>query len=173
MRWGDVRSGPVGDDEVWVNANHPRARRRFKLAVLSGGDSRPAGVWTRSGRGASVISAPASVVLVRITARFDGRSENFIVRCGTQGDSGLIVNELMGTSWGLTRYDGLHPARGRYGSRSGQPCGGFVIERSTGASWTFAQSTAQGMQFRMTSAGNYADDEAAVEAALRKAAAAR
>lgn len=165
--------GLSGHDEVWVNANHPRARRRFKLVVLSGGDSRPSGVWTRSGSGASVISAPASVVLVRITARFNGRIENFIVKCGTQGDSGLIVNEILGTSRGQTRYDGLHPARGQYGSRRGQPCGGFVIERSGGVSWTFTQSTAQGLQFRMTSTGNRADDEAAVEAALREAAAGR
>lgn len=88
------------------------------------GDSPTAPSFTRSGTGNTVFDKPASVTRVRITGQFAGATTNFIVWCGQS----LLVNELLGTSWGRTTYDGTHSA---------PHCAEVRIEMSTGVVWTF------------------------------------
>lgn len=82
--------------------------------------------FTRSGVGNTVFDMPTDVARVRIVATYNQNSSNFIVKIGGR----LIVNELMGTAWGQTRYDGTHLTGG----------GGVVeITNSSGVAWSFEE----------------------------------
>ncbi len=85
------------------------------------------GLWSTAGAGNMVLTKPATVTRVRITGAFSGPSSNFIVWCGSR----LVVNELLGTFWGSTAYDGTHSTAG---------CTEITIERSTGVAWTLTES---------------------------------
>jgi len=62
---------------------------------------------------------------VRVIGTYTGYSSNFIVWVG--GD--LLVNELLGTGWGQTRYDGTLLTTG----------GVVEIIHSSGVSWSFTE----------------------------------
>jgi hypothetical protein len=64
--------------------------------------------FTRSGTGNQVFDMPLDVERVRITGAFTGSSSNFIVWVG----SDLVVNELLGTAFGPTSYEGTHQVEG-------------------------------------------------------------
>lgn len=82
--------------------------------------------FTRVGVGDSVFDMPADVARIRIVATYNANSSNFIVRIGGR----LLVNELLGTGWGRTRYEGVLLTGG----------GGVVaITNSSGVSWTFIE----------------------------------
>lgn len=104
-----------------VTANH-----------TSGGNTTPISgrglreLFTRSGTGDNVFDMPADVARVRIVGTYPGFSSNFIVRIGGR----LIVNELLGTGWSTTRYDGTLLTGG----------GGTVaITNSSGVAWSFEE----------------------------------
>jgi hypothetical protein len=79
-----------------------------------------------SGAGNTVLDMPTRVARVRITGSFTGRSTNFIIKIGGR----LIVNELLGTSWPSTTYDGTHLTGG----------GGVTeITNSSGVAWSFTE----------------------------------
>jgi hypothetical protein len=80
--------------------------------------------WTHSGTGNTVFDMP-TVSRVRIIAVYEANSSNFIVRIGGR----LVVNELLGRGWGMTRYDGTHLTSG----------GIVEITNSSGVQWSFAQ----------------------------------
>jgi hypothetical protein len=83
-------------------------------------------VFRRSGIGDTVFDMPADVARVHIVGTYTGSSSNFIVKVGGR----LIVNELLGTFWGQTRYDGTLLTGG----------GGVVsITNSSGVSWSFEE----------------------------------
>lgn len=82
--------------------------------------------WSPSGTGNNVFDKPAWVTRVRITGSYTGFSSNFIVWCGNS----LIVNELLGTGWSRTRYDGTHSVSG---------CTEVRVKDSTGVSWTMTE----------------------------------
>ena len=82
-------------------------------------------IWSRSGAGDMVFDMPTYVKRVRIIGTYNGYSSNFIVWVG--GD--LLVNELLGTGWGQTRYDGTHLTTG----------GVVEIKHSSGVSWSFTE----------------------------------
>lgn len=83
-------------------------------------------LFTRSGTGNTVFDMPTDVARVRIIATYTQNSSNFIVRIGGR----LIVNELVGTFWSQTRYDGTHLTNG----------GGVVeITNSSGVAWSFEE----------------------------------
>jgi hypothetical protein len=84
-------------------------------------------IWKKSGKGDMVFDMPTYVERVRIIGTYTGYSSNFIVWVG--GD--LLVNELLGTGWGQTRYDGTHLTTG----------GIVVIEYSSGVSWSFEEKS--------------------------------
>lgn len=80
----------------------------------------------RSGMGDTVFDMPIDVARVRIIGTYTGNSSNFVVRIGGR----LIVNELIGTGWGTTRYDGTLLTGG----------GGVVaITNSSGVSWSIQE----------------------------------
>lgn len=81
--------------------------------------------WSRTGVGDSVFDMPTDVTRVRIIGIYNGFSSNFIVRIGGR----LTVNELIGTGWSSTRYDGTLLTSG----------GVVAITNSSGVSWSFEE----------------------------------
>ncbi len=86
----------------------------------------PRALWTVTGSGNDVLTKPLAATRLAIAGAFSGRSANFIVWCGT----GLLVNELLGTSWGPLTYSGTHAT---------PSCTEVRIENSTGVSWTLTE----------------------------------
>lgn len=83
-------------------------------------------VFRRTGSGDSVFDMPLDVSRIHIVGTYTGNTSNFIVKIGGR----LIVNELLGTFWGQTRYDGTLLTGG----------GGTVsITNSSGVSWSFEE----------------------------------
>ena len=72
-----------------------------------------------------VFDMPTYVSRVRVVGTYTGYSSNFIVHVGGR----LLVNELLGTGWGTTRYDGTLLTTG----------GVVEITHSSGVSWSFTQ----------------------------------
>ena len=95
-----------------------------------GDDSAPlsatpsATLFSKSGTGDTVFDIPKSVSKIKIKASYDGNSANFMVKIG--GDS--IVNELLGTSWKVSQFEGT------YLLKDGRTT---EIVNSSGVSWTF------------------------------------
>ena len=85
------------------------------------------GRQSQSSTGNNVFDKPLYVTRVRITGTFTGFTSNFVVWCGS---SNLLVNELLGTAYGTTQYDGTHSTRG---------CTEIRIEISTGVSWSITE----------------------------------
>jgi hypothetical protein len=80
-------------------------------------------LFKRTGSGDTVFDMPADVARVHIVGTYTGFTSNFIVKIGGR----LIVNELLGTAWGTTRYEGTLLTGG----------GGVVaITNSSGVSWS-------------------------------------
>jgi hypothetical protein len=108
----------------------------FVALVACGGSSSTsptsATPWSRSGTGDMVFDMPTSVARVRIIGTYTGYSSNFVVWIGSasQPESRLLVNELLGTGWGKTTYDGTVLTGG----------GGVTsISHSSGVVWSFTE----------------------------------
>ncbi len=117
----------TGTKTVSVSGN---TRVDFVLQRVAGPPPPPPGpppaAWSRSGVGDNVFDMPSSVARVHITGRYTGYSSNFIVYIGGH----LVVNELLGTGWDTTTYDGVLLSGG----------GGVVeIKYSSGVSWSFTE----------------------------------
>ncbi len=85
-------------------------------------------LWTRAGTGDMVFDMPSYVARVRVVGTYTGHSSNFIVWINKPRT--LLVNELLGTGWGKTTYDGTLLTEG----------GGVVsIEGSSGVVWSFTE----------------------------------
>lgn len=82
--------------------------------------------FTRSGQGNDVFDKPAYVTRVRITGRFDGTGQNFQVFCGPN----LLVNEILGTRWPSTSYEGTHATPN---------CTQVRVENSNGVQWSMSE----------------------------------
>lgn len=85
----------------------------------------PIPLFTRGGTGDTVFDMPTTVSRIRITGRYTANSSNFIVKIGGR----LIVNELLGTFWSMTTFDGTYLTTG----------GVVEITNSSGVAWTFAE----------------------------------
>jgi hypothetical protein len=83
-------------------------------------------IWSRSGQGDMVFDMPTYVKRVHIIAIYTGYASNFIVWVGND----LLVNELLGTGFGTTRYDGTLLTTG----------GVVSITHSSGVSWSFTEA---------------------------------
>jgi hypothetical protein len=80
--------------------------------------------WSQTGTGNQVFNLPSYVTRVRIQATYTRFSSNFIIDVNGR----LLVNELLGTGWSQTTYDGTHVVA----------AGGLVeITNSSGVTWTF------------------------------------
>lgn len=81
--------------------------------------------FSRSGTGDTVFDMPQSVARVHIHASYTKNSSNFIVYV----NGNLTVNELLGTFWHATTFDGTYLT------------GGGIVEitGSAGVKWTFTE----------------------------------
>lgn len=97
------------------------------VAACGGSPAAPSRLlFTKSGVGDSVFSMPADVARVHVVATYTDYASNFIVTI----DGRLILNELLGTGFNSTRYDGTVLTGG----------GGTVaITSSSGVSWSFTE----------------------------------
>jgi len=86
----------------------------------------PTPLYTRSGSGDTVFDIPTTVTRITITGRCSCSSTNFIVRIGGR----LVVNELLGTSWGTQTFSGTYVTVG----------GVTEITNSSAVSWTFTEA---------------------------------
>ena len=108
-------------------ANYNNAVETFTLpAADTRRDMRIVPFWTVTGISNTVFDMPTYVSRVRVIGTYTGYSSNFIVKVNGR----LLVNELLGTSWPQTRYDGVALTTG----------GVTEITSSTGVSWTFTQT---------------------------------
>lgn len=96
-------------------------------------------IFTFSGTGNMVFQVPGYVTRARITGNFSGSSSNFIVWMGNSGagcgvtihaSCRLLVNELLGTLFGPTTFDGTVQTGGG---------GEATVKDSTGVVWTFTE----------------------------------
>ena len=120
-----IRFSPIAAESyngtVTVQADHTSGSN---TTPISGRGQRD--LFRRSGSGDSVFDMAADVARVRVVGVYTGHSSNFIVKIGGR----LIVNELLGTFWGKTRYDGTLLTGG----------GGVVaITNSSGVGWSFEE----------------------------------
>jgi len=81
--------------------------------------------WSMSGAGDNVFDMPTYVQRVKITATYTHYSSNFIVYIAGK----LIVNELLGTGWDQTHFEGTYVTSG----------GTVEIKYSSGVAWTFTE----------------------------------
>jgi hypothetical protein len=111
-------SGYVGTSKgITLTATSPTATANFTLL--------PAALWSRNGSGDTVFDMPTYISRVRIIGTYTGYTSNFIVWVGND----LLVNELLGTGWGVTRYEGVLLTRG----------GVVQVKNSSGVSWSFTE----------------------------------
>lgn len=82
-------------------------------------------VWSKAGSGDTVFDMPTHVSRVKITGDYTKNSSNFVVYIGGR----LIVNELVGTGWGTTHFEGTYVTSG----------GVVEIKLSSGVAWTFME----------------------------------
>jgi hypothetical protein len=84
-------------------------------------------LWSRTGIGDLVFDMPVDVARVHVTATYTGYASNFIEWiAGTR----LLCNELLGTGWDRTTYDGTLLTGGG---------GGVSITNSSGVAWSFTE----------------------------------
>jgi len=103
----------------------------FFLGCGGGSPSSPSAtprpIWSNSGTGDMVFDMPRDVARVHVVATYTGYSSNFIVWID---NTRLLVNELLGTGWDKTTYDGTLLTGG----------GGVVsITGSAGVIWSFTE----------------------------------
>jgi hypothetical protein len=82
-------------------------------------------LYRKSGSGDTVFDMPTDVSRIHVVGTYTGYSSNFIVKVGGR----LLVNELLGTGWSMTRYDGTLLTTG----------GVVAITNSSGVNWSFEE----------------------------------
>ena len=83
-------------------------------------------IFTIAGSGDNVFDLPTRITRIKITGTYGGFSANFIVWIAGR----LIVNELMGTAWNQTAFEGTYLLT----------AGGVVeVKQSSGVGWTFTE----------------------------------
>jgi len=94
--------------------------------VASSVPANPSGLYANAGAGDTVFEIPASVTKIRIQGSYAGNSSFFVVRV----DGTLLVNELIGTDWPSTTFDGTYSV-----------IGGSTVEitKSSYVAWTFTE----------------------------------
>lgn len=81
--------------------------------------------WSHGGTGDNVFDMPRTVSRVKITGDYTRNSSNFVVYIA--GD--LVVNELLGTGWHVTHFEGTYLTGG----------GTVEVKQSSGVNWTFTE----------------------------------
>ena len=116
-------SAQVFQGNIIVNADHTSGTNTIPF-VGTGVDN--TALFVFAGAGNTVFDMPTKIRRIRIQATYSQSSSNFIVKIA----GSLVVNELLGTFWGQTSYDGTHAIAG----------GGQVeITNSSGVQWIFTE----------------------------------
>lgn len=113
----------VYEGTLTVNADHTSGTNTILMTGAGNLDNTP--VFSRTGSGDSVFDLPSHVTRVRIQGTYTAFSSNFIVRIS----GSLVVNELLGTGWNQTSFDGTYQVTP----------GTVQITNSSGVSWTFTE----------------------------------
>jgi hypothetical protein len=108
----------IGSGGVDIIFNNTAGGRGIKTLTVRS-------AWSRSGQGASVFDMPTYVSRVKITGTYTGSGENFVVYIAGR----LVVNEILGTSWGQTHFEGTYLTSG----------GVVEVKYSNGLSWSFTE----------------------------------
>jgi hypothetical protein len=85
-------------------------------------------IFVKAGIGDTVFNIPSSISRITVTGDYGGFSSNFIVHCN--GFTGFSVNELLGTAWGPTHFEGTYLTHS---------CTVVEILSSSGVSWSFTE----------------------------------
>jgi hypothetical protein len=123
-----IRFSPVtvGNYSGTLTVNGDQTSGTNTIPIVGTGVPVPRPTFSRTGTGDAVFDMPLDVARVRVIGIFTGSSSNFIVRIAGR----LLVNELIGTFWNTTRYDGTLLTGG----------GGVVsITNSSGVAWSFEE----------------------------------
>ena len=91
-------------------AEFPPGRIVFQIRCRDGSPGQSA-AWPYSGRGPASFVKPVDTPRVWVRTAFSGSSVHFVVRCRAPQQS-LVVNELLGTSWGNDGTNGLYALAG-------------------------------------------------------------
>jgi hypothetical protein len=106
-----------------VAADFTSGTNTFPVVAIGTLDGVP--IFTRVGSGDTVFDLPSYVTRIRITADYTAFTSNFIVRIGGR----LVVNELVGTAYNQTHFDGTYAISG----------GTVEITNSSGVRWSFTE----------------------------------
>ena len=140
----------------------------LRAAVVVLEAARASGTWSRSGSGNAILDLPTNVRFIHVAGEYTGSSSNFIIWCGLESDAGgLVVNELLGTSWGQTTYSGVHSGLRSYNGR-GEPCEYLHIVDSTGVDWTITQRASAAVLAPSRTTGGLAGDQRLVNESRRR-----
>ena len=109
---------------ITVNGDQTSGTNTIGITATSTLDGIP--ILLKGGSGDTVFDLPVYITRIRITADYGGFSSNFIVKIAGR----LVVNELVGTTWKQTHFDGVYAIAG----------GGTVeVTNSSGVAWLFTE----------------------------------
>ena len=119
------------DGTLTVQADHTAGTNRI-LITAAGVPLRPR--FALTGVGSALFDLPKDTTRLRIIGTYNDSGSNFIVRIASR----LVVNELVGTAWNQTRYQGDHVVPSECASPTASRC---VVEivNSSGVAWSFEE----------------------------------
>lgn len=115
-----------------VVADHTAGNNQ--IAINAAGVRPPRPRFGLTGVGNTVFDLPKDAARLRIIGNYSGNSSNFIVRIAGR----LVVNELLGTGWSQTRYQGDHLVPSQCAAAAGATCVVEIVD-STGVAWSFEE----------------------------------
>ena len=102
---------PVGSAcDLGRIAEFPPGRIVFQIRCRDDSPGQTA-AWSYSGQGSELFVKPVDTPRVWVRTAFSGSSVHFVVRCRAPQES-LVVNELLGTSWGNDGTNGIYGMAG-------------------------------------------------------------
>jgi hypothetical protein len=126
---GEYRFDILGVGNANVSATATGFQERIAGTYINGTNTlnfslRPP-TFTRSATEDTVFDMPTYVSRIKIQGRYRGYNSNFIVHIASRS----VVNELIGTGWGPSTFEGTYVTNG----------GVVEILSSSGVAWTFTE----------------------------------
>ena len=127
---GSYRLDNLTQADANVGASAPAYEESVKGVFINGTNTlnftlRTIAPWSRSGQGDTVFDMPTYITRIRIGGTYTGYAQNFVVYIAGR----LVVNELMGSGFGQTRFEGTYLTSG----------GVVEIVSSSGVYWSFTE----------------------------------